>query len=94
MAVKGENAVMPIIVRDPGKAYSWHIDRVALEKVANQEKHMPANFISKDGFGITKACKAYLLPLIQGEAYPPYQQGLPIYAELKKVLVKKKLPAF
>lgn len=94
MAVKGENAVMPIIVRDSGKTYSWHIDRVSLDKVANQEKHMPAHFIRADGFGITKACHAYLLPLIQGEAYPPYQDGLPHYAQLKKSLVKKKLPAF
>lgn len=94
MAVKGENAVMPIIVRDTDPQYSWHIDRVPLAQVANQEKPMPAKFISKDGFGITKACKNYLLPLIQGEAYPPYQDGLPIYARLKKTLVKKKLPPF
>lgn len=90
MAIVGENAVMPIIVRDKGQRYSWHIDRVALHRVANQEKTMPGRFITKDGFGITKACKAYLQPLIQGEAYPPYQNGLPQYAHLQNRLVKKK----
>ncbi len=94
MAVNGENAVMPIIVRNPGKTYDWHIDRIDLAKVANQEKKLPEHFIDKEGYGITNACRAYLLPLIQGEAYPPYQNGLPMYGSLKKTLVKKKLPAF
>lgn len=94
MAMKGENAVMPIIKRLPGKKYRWQIDKVALAKVANQEKKMPRSFISKDGFAITKTCRDYLLPLIQGEAYPPYEKGLPKYAKLKLPLVKKKLAIF
>lgn len=94
MAIAGENAIMPIIVRDQGPRYSWHIDRVALSLVANQEKTMPRRYITKDGFGITKACKAYLQPLIQGEAYPPYQDGLPQYVQLQKRLVKKKCASF
>lgn len=94
MAMAGENAIMPIIVRDKGPRYSWHIDRVALSLVANQEKTMPNRYITKDGFGITKACKDYLRPLIQGEAYPPYQNGLPQYVQLQKRLVKKKCPSF
>lgn len=93
-ALAGENAVMPIITRGKGKRYTWDIGSVPLAKVANIEHKMPRNFISKDGFSITPSCKAYLSPLISGEDYPPYKDGLPDYIELKKILVRKKLPKF
>ena len=89
MAVSGKNALMPTVVRDNDKPYEWHIGEVALEKVANVEKAMPRDFITDDGFGITKSCQRYLEPLIQGEAYPPYLNGLPDYVRLKNQLVKK-----
>ena len=84
---------MPIIVREQDLPYRWSIDHVALSAVANQEKAMPREFISEDGMGITDACRRYLAPLIQGEAYPPYHQGLPDYVRLKNTLVTKKLTA-
>jgi len=92
--LKGENAVMPIIKRKKTKKYSWEIDKVALSKVANKEKKMPRSYITKDGFGITESCKKYLRPLIQGEAYPPYRNGMPVTANLKNKLLKKKLKGF
>ena len=91
MALAGKNAVMPAITRCTGKKYSWTITEAPLAKVANVEKKMPRNFISKDGFGITQACHDYLSPLIQGEDYPPYKNGIPQYTRLKKVMVPKKL---
>lgn len=91
MAVAGKNAVMPAITRGKGKKYSWSITEAPLSKVANVEKMMPRSYISKDGFGISDAGRDYLLPLIQGEDYPPYKNGLPQYAQLKKVMVAKKL---
>lgn len=93
MALKGKNAVMPAITRGTGKKYSWTITEAPLAKVANVEKKMPRAFISKDGFGITQACRDYLEPLIQGEDYPPYKNGVPQYARLKKVLAAKKIKA-
>lgn len=90
-AMEGKTAIMPTIVRGKGKKYSWSIGEAPLEKVANVEQKMPRNYISRDGFHITDACREYLSPLIQGEDYPPYKNGLPQYAELKKVLVEKKL---
>jgi len=92
--LKGQNAVMPIIKRKNTKKYSWEIDKVSLSRVANKEKKMPRSFITKDGFGITGSCKKYLNPLIQGEAYPPYRNGIPVTANLKNRLLKKKLGAF
>ena len=89
--LNGENAVMPIIKRGKTKKYSWSIDKVALSRVANKEKKMPRSYISKDGFSITKSCRDYLNPLVQGEAYPPYKNGMPVTASLKNKLVKKKI---
>ena len=91
LAVKGENAVMPIIERISQKPYRWRVGVAKLEKVANQEKKMPRSYITADGFGITAACRRYLEPLIQGEDYPPYESGLPKYVRLLNKPVKKKL---
>ncbi len=91
MALKGHNAVMPSIVRKSDKPYRWSIGMADLRKVANVEKKMPASFISRDGYGITARCRQYLVPLIKGEAYPPYRNGLPQYVTLKNVAVPKKL---
>lgn len=92
-AIKGHNAVMPTIVRTSNKPYRWKIGMANLADVANHEKMLPRNYISKDGFGITAACRRYLAPLIVGEAYPPYKNGLPDYVTLKNKPVKKKLKA-
>ena len=93
-ALEGKNAVMPVIQRKRSKPYRWDIGEAPLGKVANVEKMMPRSFISKDGFGITARAREYLSPLIQGEDYPPYRDGLPQYVRLKNQLVRKKLPAF
>jgi 6-phosphofructokinase 1 len=91
LALKGANAVMPTIVRKSSKPYRWSIGVAELRNVANVEKKMPRDFISADGFGITAKCRQYLSPLIQGEDYPPYANGLPRYVVLKNVPVARKL---
>lgn len=90
-ALEGKNSVMPSIVRENTKRYKWSIGEVSLNRVANKEKMLPRNFISKDGYGITKRAIEYLQPLIEGEAYPNYRKGLPSYVELKNIGVQKKL---
>lgn len=94
LALEGQNAVMPCIERTSDAPYAWRIGTAPLDKVANTEKKMPRDFISADGYGITEACRRYLLPLIAGEDYPPYRDGMPVYATLKLSAVGKKLPAF
>lgn len=91
MALDGGNALMPAIVRCGNRPYRWKISAAKLQRVANVEKTVPKNFIRADGFGITPSCREYLAPLMQGEDYPPYRNGLPDYARLKNVPVKKKL---
>jgi 6-phosphofructokinase 1 len=87
-AVQGKTAVMPVIKRVSDKPYRWKIESAALGRIANKEKMLPRRYISKDGFGITEAGRRYLEPLIKGENYPPYINGLPKVARLRNKRVK------
>ena len=91
-AVKGMNGVMPVIVRGKGKKYSWKILPVSLSKIANVEKKLPKSYISGNGFNVTSKAIKYLSPLIKGEAYPKFKDGIPVTQKLKLLQVKKKLP--
>lgn len=93
-ALEGDNAIMPTVDRISNNPYEWKIGKAPLSEVANVEKMMPMDFITDDGFGITQKCKDYLLPLIEGEDYPPYENGLPKYVVLKNKSVARKLPDF
>jgi 6-phosphofructokinase 1 len=90
-ALAGRNAVMPAIVRKADSPYVWEIGAAELKDVANVERKMPREFISADGFHITDACRAYLAPLIAGEDYPPFRNGLPDYVRLKNIAVARRL---
>ena len=94
LAVKGRNSVMPTVERISDVPYKYRIGVADLKDVANVEKFMPRDFITKDGYGITDKCKRYLTPLIQGEDYPKYKNGLPVYVTLKNVGVETKLKKF
>jgi len=91
LALKGQNSVMPIIVRTSDKPYRWKLGVAPLSAVANVEKMLPRDYMTADGFHITAKARRYLLPLIKGEDYPPYKDGLPQYVTLKNVAVRKKL---
>jgi len=94
-ALKGQNAVMPVIVRTSDTPYRWKIESASLEKIANHEKKLPPSYITKDGYGITAAARRYLGPLIRGEDPPKYgKDGIPDYVRLKNARVKKKLPKY
>ena len=93
-AIKGMNSVMPVIVRTKSKKYSWKIKPAQLSRIANVEKKLPHSFISKNGFDLTLSAIKYLKPLIQGEAFPKFSNGIPHTQELKLVEVKKKLPTW
>jgi len=94
-ALAGKNAVMPVIVRTSNAPYRWKIEPAPLSKVANHEKKLPKNYITRDGYGITAAARRYLEPLIRGEDPPKYlRDGLPDYVRLKNAAVKKKLAEY
>jgi 6-phosphofructokinase len=91
LALAGKNSVMPTIVRLADRPYRWKVGEADLSRVANVEKMMPKNFITRDGFGITQKCRDYLEPLIQGEDYPPYKGGMPQYVQLRNLPVARRL---
>ena len=90
-ALEGKHTIMVTIERGTGKKYSWSLGEAPLAKVANVEKKMPRSYITKDGFGITDKAREYFQPLIVGEDYPPFKNGIPQYAKLKNILIDKKL---
>jgi ATP-dependent phosphofructokinase / diphosphate-dependent phosphofructokinase len=90
-AIAGRNAVMPAIRRISESPYRWEIIEAPLSAVANQEKLLPPEFISTDSFGITEAARRYLAPLIVGESFPPFKNGLPDYVRLQNIAALKKL---
>lgn len=94
LALAGESGVMATIVRAADAPYRWTLGHAPLADVANVERALPAEFIRADGFGVTEAARRYLAPLIEGEAPPPFENGLPQYATLSQDIVAKKLPAF
>ena len=94
LALAGKTAVMATIVRTAHRPYGWELGEAPLAKVANVERKMPESYITADGFGITDAARRYLEPLIAGEDYPPFRDGLPDYAVLRNEPVAKKLAPF
>jgi 6-phosphofructokinase 1 len=90
-ALAGKSAVMPVIKRISDKPYRWRIESAPLSRIANKEKMLPRRYITKDGFGITAAARRYLEPLIRGEDYPPYINGLPRYVSLRGAPVTPRL---
>ncbi len=94
LALAGKNSTMPVIKRLNDLPYQWEIATAELKDMANVEKMLPREYITDDGFGITEACRRYLQPLIEGEAFPPFKNGLPHYIRLSQRLTEKKLPPF
>ena len=93
-ALAGKNSVMPAIIRTSQSPYTWEIGEAPLSEIANAEKFMPRDYITPDGFGISELGRKYFIPLIQGEDYPPYKDGMPDYVQLQHKLVEKKLGDF
>ncbi|HSH27701.1 MAG TPA: 6-phosphofructokinase, partial [Wenzhouxiangella sp.] len=95
LAIAGKSGVMPVIRRTSDAPYRWKIETAPLSRIANHEKKLPEDFIAADGFGITESCRAYLAPLIHGEAYPPYgSDGLPEYVRPDFAYVDRVLDSF
>ncbi len=93
-ALRGASSVMISIARTSDHPYRWTLAEVPLSRVANRERMLPRSYISRDGFGITPRARAYLQPLIRGEAGLKFSKGLPAYVQLKNIAIKKKLAPF
>jgi 6-phosphofructokinase len=90
-AFAGKTDVMMTVERQSAHPYRWTVNCAPLSEVSNVENKMPRDFINESGTGITQKCREYMLPLIQGEDYPPYKDGVPVFAKLKLISEPKKL---
>lgn len=91
LAAQGLNGQMVTIVRDSDTPYSWSVGHTDIANIANKEKVLPPEYIREDGFHVTEAFRTYCSPLIEGELWPDYTGGIPVYSQLKRNLVPKKL---
>ena len=69
------------IKRKPGKVYKTWIERTELKNVAKETRHMPDEFINKDGNDVTPAFIKYAAPIVG---------PLPKTGRLKAVKIAKK----
>ncbi len=92
-ALRGLTDIMPVIVRTNDRPYRWRIAPAPLAGILNQEKKLPRNFLTTDGYRLTARARRYFAPLIRGEAWPPFADGLPVHASLQLRTVRRKLPA-
>ena len=83
-ATEGKSGFMVAFERDNGKEYKCNYILQPLECIANKERKVPKEYISKDENYIEKSFLDYVLPLIQGETSPPFKNGLPVFTDLKK----------
>ena len=83
LGLAGETGKMVAFVRKDGEVYELSYEPVECDKVCNQEKVVPREWISEDGTDINKAFLDYVTPLIQGEANTPMENGLPKYCYRK-----------
>ena len=90
-ALQGKRSIMVTIERLSNVPFRWRVGEVALERVANHKKPLPSNFLGEDGFTLSEEARAYYLPLVRGERYPTYKDGLPAKPTLIKQRLKKKL---
>lgn len=89
-AVSGETDKMVCFERDMSTGhYVCKYKLLPLELAANTEKTVPLDWITNNGTALSDKFVEYALPLIQGDAKAPLEDGLPRFAKLKKVLVEK-----
>ena len=82
-AVGGATRVMMGIERVSDAPYVANIVASDINNIANQVRTVPDEYINAESNGITDACVEYLLPLIAGETYPEYKNGLPVHFIIK-----------
>ncbi|MDR1029100.1 MAG: diphosphate--fructose-6-phosphate 1-phosphotransferase, partial [Clostridiales Family XIII bacterium] len=77
VALQGVADVMITIRRASDEPYLTTYEASSLGGIANKEKKVPIEWISKDGADVTEEMIRYLKPLVRGEATEKMEGGLP-----------------
>ncbi len=83
-AHQGVSREMMVILRNtdgPNEPYSSVYGHMDIDLIANRTKFVPKHYINDRGNHVTDECLRYILPLIEGECYPEYRNGLPVFFE-------------
>ena len=78
-SVEGLTGVMITLNRVSDNPYVCETGTYDIHAIANLEEMVPADFISEDGCQITDKFVNYIRPLVQGELYPIFKNGLPYH---------------
>ena len=76
-ACQGVNGEMMLYKRVSSNPYVCEFGHSDVSSIANEVKALSDEYINDTANGITEACAEYILPLIEGEAYPEYSNGIP-----------------
>ena len=95
IAMTDGTGYMSTILRRSFETYAPYYDKVALDMIANSERHLPRAWITPDGHDVTDDFVRYARPLIGEENPPiPMEHGLQRFARLNIQFIDKKLPAY
>ena len=83
--MNGKTGMMSALMRLSDHPYLMKTELVDVQKVANQEKKVPREWITEDGMQMTAEFEAYARPLIQGELTPMYVNGVPRHLNLNGI---------
>ena len=82
LVLEGMSGKMSSLQRVPGKEYKVEYTVTDIREVANREKKVPREWMNAAHNGVTQEMVDYLLPLVQGEIFCEYENGLPKYIVL------------
>lgn len=82
LVLEGMSGKMSSLQRVPGKEYKVEYTVTDIREVANREKKVPREWMNAAQNGVTQEMVDYLLPLVQGEKFCEYENGLPKYIVL------------
>ena len=84
-AMEGNSGLMVTMHRTNEKLlYSIDYRGTKVSNVSNEVRSFPVEWITRDGTDISETFLSYLIPLIQGESYPPMENGLPRFLYRKQ----------
>lgn len=88
-ADEGDSGQMVVLQRISDDPYQCQTAVKNVHKIANDEKCVPRNWITKDGSYVTDEFITYVEPLIQGDVSPVMVDGIPRHLYTPKELYRK-----
>lgn len=82
-AASENTGIVMAIKRVSNNPYKVSYEAVDVNKVANEAKIVPQDYINEAGNYVTEKFIDYVRPLVVGEIYPEYENGVPKFLSLR-----------